>query len=88
MAETSWNHQEEQMYREAQKRDRIRAKLPQGKRWRAEEDADLLVAESLKIKEVSDIELDRKQRPVGRDEAMNTAIKELHKDKSIRKFTL
>ena len=83
-----WNHQEEKMYREAQQRDHIRAKLSQGRRWRAEEDADRLVAETLKIKERNDLEIDRQHRPVGRDDAMNTVLKELHKDKSIKKFTI
>ena len=79
-------HIHEKWMRDAKKRDRFRAKLSQGKRWRAEEDADRLVAESLKIKEKTDNELDRKQRPEGRDEAMNTVLQELHKDKSIKSF--
>ena len=81
-------HFEEKLIREARQRDRIRAKLPQGRRWRAEEDADRLVAETIKIKEKNDLEIDRQHRPAARDEAMNTVLKELHRDKSIRKFTL
>lgn len=83
-----WTHNDEKALRWAQKRDRIRDKLSQGKRWRAKEDADRLVAESISIQGKKDKELDRKQKPVGRDEAMNTAISETHRDKSINHFVI
>ena len=78
---SEYSHQEEKWLKEARQRDRFRDKISQGKRWRAEEDADHLLAETMKIKEKSDIELDRKQRPEGRDNAMNTVLQELHRDK-------
>lgn len=81
-----FNHEDEKALRWAQKRDRDRSKMSQSKRWRALEDADALVDESIKIQEKKDRELDRKQKPVGRDEAMNTAIKETRRDASINHF--
>ena len=83
-----YNHEEEKMLRGAKQRDRFRCKLSQSKRWRAEDDADRLVAETMAIQKKTDIELDRKQRPVGRDEAMNTAIKGTREDMSIKTFVM
>lgn len=84
----NYNHEEEKMLVGAKKRDRFREKLSQGKRWRAEEDADRLVDESISMQKKTDDELDRKQRVVGRDGAMNTAIEGTRKDMSIRRFVL
>lgn len=82
------NHIEEKWSRNAKRRDRARAKMSQGKRWRAEEDADRLVDETLKIQEKKDWELEREQSYAGRDDAMNTAIKLTREDMSIRKIVI
>lgn len=72
----------------AYRRDYQRSKLSQSKRWRADEEAEALVRQSEREQKRIDDELERKQMPEGRDEAMNTVIQDMHRNKSIKKFVV
>lgn len=88
MPVNSWSHEGQKALYYAKKRDYLRSKMSPSKRLRAEADADILVDETIKIREKKDRELERKQKDEGRDEAMNTVIKEMRGDMSIKKLTL
>lgn len=81
-------HEEEKLIREAEKRDYLRSKIRQSKRWQSEVDAKILVNESKRINDRRNKEKASILKVAGRDESMETMIGLLHKDKSIKKFTL
>lgn len=88
MGINKWSFEGQKASYYAKKRDYQRSKLSQGKRDRAWDDAGKLVKEAEDIQAKKDREVERKQKPEGRDEAMNTAISEMRQDMSIKKLVL
>ena len=78
----------DKMLYQAQKRDFTRSKMSPSKRLKAWSDAEVLTKEALKDKEARERQIDRVQKTAKRDDAMETVIKSVRQDGSIKKFVL
>lgn len=76
----------EKMLWQGRKRDFIRSRLSEGKRTMAWDEAERIYKETKNIDNRRKRELSRKQKIEGRDDAMNSALKAIKEDKSIKRI--
>ena len=84
----TYNFEGQKALHEAKKRDYLRSKLRQVIRDKAWNEAERIVDENKRKQEARNHEIDKKNKRANYDEAMETTIGEMQKDKSIRKFVL
>ena len=86
--ETTYNFEGQKALYGAKKRDYLRSKLRQGVRDKAWNEAERVVDENKRKQEARDHEVDKKNKRVNYDNAMETTMESMQKDKSLKRFVL
>ena len=73
---------------EARRRDFIRSRLPAGRRWRADDEAEVLYQEAVDEQDFKQRQLDWENKGKAYDGAMESATRGVKRDGSIKKFII
>jgi len=83
-----YSFDDEKTLREARKRDFLRSRLPAGRRWKAQDEAEEITANTTEDQKRRQSRRNRKDRDSVYDNAMETATQGCHRDKSIKQFII